>query len=84
MTESDIAKLEPKKSPYMLADNGRGSVKGLFVRITPADTKSFIFKYNTGKHKQTPSRLKPYYKSETIGKFGTVSLEAARKAARSM
>jgi len=66
--------LEPRERPYIVFD---GQLPGFGVRIMPSGLKTFVLDYRAGAGGRSAAK-----KRLTLGRFGPMTVEQARKAAR--
>ncbi|MCP5382045.1 MAG: tyrosine-type recombinase/integrase [Kordiimonadaceae bacterium] len=74
ITKNGIDKLKPEEKDKFIWD---GELKGFGLKVTPAGNKVFIVQYRPGGRGNPTKRY-------TIGKYGPLSAEEARKEAKSI
>lgn len=73
LTKRIVDGLEPKASRYDVYDR---DLRGLTVRVAPGGAKTFSVVYRAGSGRGAPKRRL------TIGRYGTLTIEEARRVAR--
>jgi integrase len=74
LTKRFVDSVKPKRNNERIEWDS--DLKGFGLRVTATGSKSFIFKYRAGHGRNAP------IKKPTIGKFGEVTVEEARKIAK--
>ena len=74
---------QPGRIEYVIWDDGgRGTVKGFGLKVTPAGSKVYIFRYRVPLAGEVARNVAP--RKVTLGKHGNITADQARTRARAL
>lgn len=83
ISKSVVDNAEPGQTEYVIWDDGgRGTVKGFGLKVTPAGSKVYIYRYRVAPPGEVARKVAP--RKVTLGKHGNITADQARKDAKKL